>query len=138
MQGAEYHRQLAEIRRRGWRRAAIVTPFLAAAIALGIFTNRRIGASLDASLYAPTCNVTCAAADSPTNGHRLGGRGQTGSVLCDCREAEPRWRKADLADGGALDKALHYGGQEALSFLVFATLSVAGLALGFRFAKPSP
>jgi hypothetical protein len=136
VQGADYHRQLAEIRRRGWRRAAIVTPFLAAAIALGIFTNRAIGTSLDASLYGPACKTTCAAAGSPTNGHRPGGRGERGSVLCDCLEAEARWRKADLSNGGAFDKALHYGGQEALSLLVFATLSVAGFALGFRFAKP--
>jgi hypothetical protein len=135
VQRVDYDRQLAEIRRRGWIQAAVVVPFVAGAIALGIFVNRAVGAHLEASLYGPACRTTCAAVGSPSVGSRPGGRGAPGAVLCECSTADERWQKTALAKGEALDLVLHWGGQEALAGGCFMLVATIGLLLGSRIAK---
>lgn len=135
MYGPEYERQVAEVRKAGWKRAAIVTPFAVAAFFLALYVNRTIGTHLDASLYGPACRSACEAEGSRCIGHRPGGRGKTGRVLCECPKAQKLWHEADLSEGRALDKVLHYGGQEALMIGAFAVLALTGMAISWRSAK---
>jgi hypothetical protein len=133
-----YAAQVADIRRRGWKNAAIVTPFLIASIAAGIFVNRSIGAHLSASMYEPACRVACTKAGGKAVGHRPGGRGHAGEVRCACHPAKERWHDADLSRGSIGDAVLHYGGQEAAGFVAFALIALTGVVIGWRRAYAPP
>jgi hypothetical protein len=131
--GPEYERQVAAIRKQGWIRAAIATPFAVVGFVATLAVNSAIDRHLGASLYAPACRATCEALGSSSNGFRRGGRGDRGKVGCDCPEAKEgssRW--ADLSRGSAMDRALHWGGQEALMFATWLALAVPGLVIGWR------
>jgi hypothetical protein len=124
--------QVAEIQRQGWKRAAVTGPIVALAIAAGLLTHGALRDRLSATLYVPACGAACSAAGGRAIGHRPGGRGHTGEVRCECAGTAETWHDADLSRGSVGDKALHYGGQEALSLLAFVALAVPGLALGMR------
>lgn len=102
----------------------ITLPFVAVGIALAIYVNGIIGDHLDTSLYGPVCKTTCRELDGRTIGHRLGGRGRSGEVDCQCLDTKDSWHEADLSGGSSVDLALHHGGQEVL---LVGTLSVLGL-----------
>lgn len=130
-----YEAQVAEIRRAGWVNAAVVAPFVVVAWLSAHWFYRSVADYLSASLYTPACKTACEAAGGPCVGHRPGGRGNSGKVLCECHGADPRWHDADLSRATTLDTGLHYGGQEVLTGLVFFAVSMPGVALGWRVSQ---
>lgn len=132
MHGPAYDAQVAEVQRRGWIRAAVAAPFLVVSMAVGMLVFRSIGAHLDTSMYEPACRVSCRAVGSPTIGHVVGGRGHMGEVRCDCPDAKERSQAADLSNASWGDAILHHGGQELVSFALFASIALSGIVLGDR------
>ncbi len=130
-----YEAQVAEVRRAGWVNAAVVAPFVVVAWLSTHWFYRSVADYLSASLYTPACKTACEAAGGRCVGHRLGGRGNSGKVLCECHGADPRWHDADLSRATTLDTGLHYGGQEVLTGLVFFAVSMPGVALGWRVSQ---
>lgn len=133
-----YEAQVAEVRRAGWVNAAVVLPFLVIAWLTARGFYQSVGDHLAASLYAPACKTACDTAGGRSVGHRLGGRGQSGKVRCECRDTETMWHDADLSRATTLESGLHYGGQEVLSGLVFLAICAPGIALGARVSRRPP
>lgn len=136
MHGPEYERQVADARKQGLTRAAIVLPFAVVGVIAAIWVSSTVQSRLAVSLYEPMCRETCAAHQSSSRGYRLGGRGSRGKVDCECPEAaDGLWQRADLSRGSSSDRALHSGGQEAFMFATWFLLVIPGLVISSRVTR---